>query len=375
MPPFRSREIGVALDMAGCPNRCRHCYLGSQPNRRASEETLRMVVEPFRNWVYPGEEHPFIERLTVHTWLREPDFSPNYRELWEVEKELSDPGAAMRYELLSIWRLARDEGYARWAREIGTEVCQITFFGLEEATDWFTRRPGSFRDNLVATERLLDVGIRPRWQLIMTDRILPDLEGLMCLVEEMGLEERTRQLGHEFVIFIHTPGPDGEAFNIEHLRPTVDALEAIPSYLAEKTKRHFGATTLEECIGEAEATLIPRLLSVNSPPDLVRDLRVFMVTPNLDVYPNFGELMPWWRLGNLKSDSVGEIMKRFEDDQVPGLYANFHVTVSELAVRYGRRDSQHLYDSDNLISRWLRMRGEEEYRKGRGVGSTITPPS
>ena len=120
MPPLQSHRIAIALDMAGCPNRCRHCWLGNPPNRRVSEGTLRRVVRQFREWVKPGEGAPFIEKLSIATWYREPDFAPNYRRLWELEQELSDEGEARRFELLSIWRLARDKSYAAWAREIAS---------------------------------------------------------------------------------------------------------------------------------------------------------------------------------------------------------------------------------------------------------------
>ena len=99
--PDLSPRIAVTLDMAGCPNRCRHCWLGPTPNRRVSEETLRQVVHRFREWTRPGAREPYFQRLIVATWYREPDFAPNYRRLWELEQELSDEGAAQRFELLS----------------------------------------------------------------------------------------------------------------------------------------------------------------------------------------------------------------------------------------------------------------------------------
>jgi hypothetical protein len=52
-------------------------------------------------------------------------------------------------------------------------------------------------------------------------------------------------------------------------------------------------------------------------------------------------------------------MHCFEHDETPGLYANFHVPVSQLAQAYGRTDSRYLYTTrGDLISRWLRMWGE-----------------
>ena len=142
MPALIPREIAVTVDMAGCPNRCRHCWLGRAPNGSVSEESLRWIVEQFRNYVHPRESTPYFRQMTVQTWYREPDFAPHYRRLWELEQELSDSGKALRFELASIWRLARDPDYAQWLKSLGTQTVQITFFGLEANTDYFTRRPG-----------------------------------------------------------------------------------------------------------------------------------------------------------------------------------------------------------------------------------------
>lgn len=370
MPKINSREIAVIMDMAGCPNRCRHCWLGHPPNRRVSEDIFRWVVKQFREWIQPGQKRPFAKPLTAMTWYREPDYAPNYQELWELEKELSDQGAAKRFELLSIWRLARDIGYAKWARDIGTEICQISFFGLEESTDYFTGRRGSFKDSLLATERLLAVGIRPRWQLFLTQALMPELEAFVELIKAMELEKRVRELGHEFEVFLHPIAPDGEAFNIEHLRPTVDALSVVPGYLAEKTKDYWEASALEECLGKAEKDWIAELSKEDQPFATFPPTLAFMVTPELDVFSNLGEPMPWWKLGNLETDGIDKIIHAYENDAVPGLHVNFHIPVSQLAQTYGRKESQYLYPQDDLILRWLRMWGEDHWQGGE---STLAP--
>jgi hypothetical protein len=336
------------------------------------------VVQQFKEWVYPGEQEPFADPLTVMTWYREPDFAPNYRELYELEKELSG-GKRVRFELLSIWRLARDEGYAKWAYDVGvtgkrpgatadegTESCQITFFGTEKTTDYFTRRPGSFRDNLIATERLLEVGIKPRWQLFLTKPIISELDELMRLVESMKLEKRVSDIGGEFEIFIHAPSPDGEAWDIEHLRPDVDVTSNIPDYLVEKTKAHFGASSIEEALGYAEADLIPQLLDDSQPYAWRPEHLAFMVTPDLDVFSNIAEPMPWWRLGNLKIDGVDGIMRRFESDDTPGMYAHFHVPISTLADTYGQRESRKIYHIGDLKIRLVRQWAQNQWEKETG---------
>ena len=68
--------------MLGCPNRCRHCFVGWRPNPKLTESDLRFVAEAFR---------PYAKTLTVYDWNREPDFGGDYKEKWELCKELSSP--------------------------------------------------------------------------------------------------------------------------------------------------------------------------------------------------------------------------------------------------------------------------------------------
>ena len=116
MPQITGRRIGLALDVAGCPNRCRHCWLTGLPAGAIDEATIRETVRRFREHVPPGAAEPRFACVQVSSWLREPDFSPDYRRLRELELELSDEPVTEDWELLSVWRLARDEGYARCGR-------------------------------------------------------------------------------------------------------------------------------------------------------------------------------------------------------------------------------------------------------------------
>ena len=49
MPKIDREHIGVAFDMQGCPNRCRHCWLGSASNQKLSEQDVRWGVAQFRD--------------------------------------------------------------------------------------------------------------------------------------------------------------------------------------------------------------------------------------------------------------------------------------------------------------------------------------
>jgi len=358
MPAVPRGQIGVALDMFGCPNRCRHCWLSHEAvsNRRMTERDLRWVVEQFRRFRREGEERPAWERLRLSTWVREPDYSRDYRHLYELEQELSDlPSLRPQNELLSVWRLARDTEYAEWAYSIGVRVAQLSFFGMEKVTDWAFRRRGAFEDLLTATERLLAAGIRPRWQVFFTKRLLPDLPELISLAGDMRLRKRCEALGGPFVFWMHLPSPDGEAFSIEHLRPTEADLEKVPPAFLERSEER-----IEGPIGVPERKLMPALREDQGP--AVRALEMmaphgpwFAVMSNFDLYLNSSEISPAYRLGNLKADGLARCVDVLENDANPGLHGFFRVPVSELARRFGRPRSRRLYDPGDLKLRWARM--------------------
>lgn len=347
MPEIKSKNIAVALDMHGCPNRCRHCYLGYGSDTKMSAQDLRWVAQLFRNYVRSGETVPFIGKLTVSSWFREPDFSDDYECLYELEAELSDDKPA-RFELLSVWRLARDENYAKWAKKIGTEICQITFFGMEETNDWFYRRKGAFEDNLAATERLLEAGIKPRWQICLTKKVIPEIGQILKLIEQLKLRDKVKSLGGDFVVFLHTPSPDGEARKIEYLRPAIEETKLIPSEIVEESKKHFKQKRLwypeSELISQilAEEEKFPYAYPYPQP-------LWFLIDANWDIFSNVGPLEPWWKLDNLKRDTVQAIFNSFENNKAVGLETIYGVSPKKLAKRFGNTNNRIIYSSRNEL--------------------------
>jgi hypothetical protein len=360
MPTITSDHVGIALDMHGCPNRCRHCWLGSASGRHLTDDDLRWAVAQFRRYIESGRS-PF-NALSVSSWFREPDYASDYRQLHELEAELGDtpPG---RYELLSIWRLARDPDYAPWAKSVGPDTCQITLFGLEQTHDWFHRRPGAFQDALTATERLLNVGMKPRWQLFLTTRLLPDLDGLLALIDRLRLRQRVADLGGEFQLFMHPPGPDGAARQIEGLRPTLEQVANLPEEILAPSRKHFGRDLLWQTEAELFATIVERG-DAPSGEEAIPNHLWFHIETDWDIFANIGSLEPWWRLGNLKEDSVETIISRYENDTTPGLQSLFHQSPAELARTHGNPRGEKIYsDAGDLLALYRTEYCEQMWRK------------
>lgn len=353
---FDMSYLGVMVDMAGCPNRCRHCWLSGHKNGNMSVDDFRSISEQFKNW--RNENGNAINELGFFSWWREPDYRDDYRELWQLEQELSSPGRAQRFELLSIWRLARDESYAKWAATLPPKVCQVTFFGMEENTDWGTHRKGAFRDSLLATERLIDVGIAPRWQLFITKRNIGELEEFLRFIYDLKLHKRCESNGQKFEVFIGGISPEGSGFELESIRVDENDATLIPDELIDICRE--GA----DLLGQPEYVLLESLYHENAPANIRANIPSVSVNADFDVYPNIAEPTEWWRLGNLKTNSIDAIIKAYRDETTPGMKANREIPVRELASRYGDTNSKKLYSKEDLICRWLHQWGID-YIEGR----------
>ena len=129
---MNKKLLSLVVDMYGCPNRCRHCWLGHMPNTKMDEGVDQWIVDYFK---------PHFAKIGYYSWLREPDFCYDYRERWEKDKQISVNTVPERFELASFWRLVRDPEYVKFLKEVDTKVVQLTFFGLEKMTDKYVGQP------------------------------------------------------------------------------------------------------------------------------------------------------------------------------------------------------------------------------------------
>ena len=334
-------SITICLDMMGCPNRCRHCWMGWGPNGNMPEEDLTAAAADFA---------PFAESIAIYDWCREPDFSDRYRERWALCRALSDPKAAHpHFELASVWRLNRDESYAPWLASVGTQAVQLTLFGGEETTDWYVGRKGAYRETLRAVDILLDNGIAPRIQVFVTKNNIGELPQVEALIDRLELERRCREVGKEFCCFVHQGSCDGENRRFYDVWVTPEDLEKIPDRLAAYTLRHFGEETLLDVFGRTEAELYRELLTDESTASLVEEDPVFFVDCSYDVYPNITTPSPIWRLGNWKRDGARAVLDAYADSRSAAQRIRLTTPLCQLAQAGGDPGSRRLFGREDYI--------------------------
>ncbi len=191
-----------------------------------------------------------------------------------------------------------------------------------------------------------------------------ELQAFTKLIEDLKLEDRVKAIGKEFEVFVYLPAPYGEAFNLENIRPKANILDSIPTYLKEKTLKYFNSKDIKAILGYEEKELLPKLLENNDSLSEYPFILSFMITSDLEVYCNAGEVVPWWSLGNLNYDSVEKIMDNYINNASLGLKLMYEVPISKLAKECGNLDGISIYTEEDLIMKYIHMYGENLHENG-----------
>lgn len=325
------KRVNLVVDMKGCPNHCRHCWLGDLPNRTLTDSDAEWIASLFR---------PYFKDLTFYSWLREPDFCSDYKKRWEKDCELSTKKPE-RFELASFYRLANDPEYVAFLKETGVKKVQLTFFGGNEITDKYVGRKGAFKDLMVSTQILLNYGIAPRWQFFINmenkDEILAQLE----IGKALGIKE----------IFVHEGSCDGNNAKLYSIRIEKDAIPEglIPYYLDFDSVR----TEAECCalLKESKDCYLP-----HNKGDITLN-----VTSDFNVYFNFTNPSPAWCLGNLKKDPIDHIVRRAVEESVPALLLTKAMPLGRLVAKYGNPTSKKVFSLEDYKMYLLNHYLDESY--------------
>ena len=335
---MKNKPLTLAVDLYGCPNRCLHCWLSHMPNRTMEPDADRWIVDQFR---------PYFDQISFFSWLREPDFCPDYRARWERDKRLSVNAVPPRFELASFWRLARYPEYARFLKEVGVNCVQLTFFGMEETTDRYVGRAGAFQELLKATEVLLAHAISPRWQVFINEENKDELPALLRLTQTLRLPARCEDFGGTFRFFVHPGSCDGENRKLYPIRIIKAHIPEvlIPYFL------NYDALLPEKEWYEKWKTDPSHVVPHNT------DSIVLYVAGNYDLFFNFTHMRPEWRIGNLKTDPINELVRRVTKEDIPALRIARNITLGELVSRCGAPLSERAFEKEDyqmyLLNRHL----------------------
>lgn len=319
-----NKSLILVVDMFGCPNHCKHCWLGHMPNRLMRADTDAWIVDYFK---------PFFNKITYYSWLREPDFCDNYRERWDRDNQISVNMKPERFELASFWRLSKDPDYVHFLKEVGVKKVQLTFYGLEKMTDKYVGRKGAFQELLTATEILISNQIVPRWQAFINEENRNEIVQLLDLINSLKLKEKCSAFGKEFEFFVHAGSCEGENRKLYNIRiEKAHITEELKPYYLNYDK----AMTEQECC-ELFKDDSGHLVYHNE------DQIVLNISNIFDVYFNFTHMSEEWKIGNMKTDAPEELVRKIVEEDTYALILAKTVEIKELVGRYGNENSDKIF--------------------------------
>lgn len=337
------KPLVLMMDLYGCPNRCRHCWIGHMPNIQMDQDADVWVVNYFK---------PFFQKITYYSWLREPDFCNDYRERWNRDNQISVNSKPQRFELASFWRLVRDPGYVLFLKEVGVKKVQLTYFGMEDMTDKYIGRRGAFQELLKATDILIANQIAPRWQVFINEENKDQIPQLLDLSNTLQLKEKCVSFGECFDFFVHCGSCEGENSRLYPIRIEKDH---IPEKIRPYYLNYDSALTEQECC-ELLREDTSQVRYHNQ-----EEIALF-VSNTFDVYFNFTHMSEAWKIGNLKNTQPEEMARKIVEEDTDALNAAKTITVKDLVSRYGNRHSKKVFFVGDykayLLNCFLETRGK-----------------
>ena len=322
------RKLNLAVDMYGCPNRCRHCWIGHMPNRIMEEGCDRFSTDLF---------DPYFDQIAFYSWMREPDYCDEYRRRWIRDNEISKGCRPLRFELASFYRIVRDPEYIPFLKEVGPKKVQLTFFGLKQTQDIYIGRKGAFEEVLQASKLLAEEGIIPRWQCFINEENKDEIVEVYHIAEQFRKETCP-----DLEFFVHEGSCDGENRKLYPIRIRIDE---IPDKLREVYLDINELLSEKECVRiltEDESHPV-----IHEAESVSEDAITLYISNTYDVYYNYTHMKKPWIIGSLVEDDTEELVRKIIERDTYALNQAEKVTWKKLASLYGDKNSEKAFRLDD----------------------------
>lgn len=330
---YGNKKLNLVVDMYGCPNRCLHCWLGHMPNKKMEDGADRFIMDFFS---------PFFDQIAFYSWMREPDYCPDYQERWKKDVALSKNTVPERFELASFYRIVRDDAYIPFLKSVGVKKVQLTFFGMKATQDRYVGRKGAYEEVMLASDLLADSGIIPRWQCFINEENAEEIVQIYRLAQE-----KRKQSCPSLEFFVHEGSCEGEN---RKLYPIRIRKQHIPDELTPVFLDYADLLTEGECYEILREDF-------SHPAFPIGDTITLNISNEYNVYYNFTHLSRPWIIGNLKTENPEELVRKIVSGDTLALRAAKKCVWAELANQFGDASSDKVFSLEDykmfLFNRYL----------------------
>lgn len=328
--------------VSGCPNRCRHCSDEGEPPFGAlmGLDEVKWLVDEFAC----AFEKTVGKPPEIRAWLDgfEPTVHTDFVRLKEYERSLLSEARRHEFDTLSSngYGLARaDDWQAAYQAlaAVGFTGIGFAIHGLEEEHDWFVRRPGAYRDVMVAIERTLASGMRVQVWISINVRNVASFTAIKKVLEDRG--------GASIKVLTGVPAffPNERLRAFEALRPTSADVQPIVEDLSHMAWDADTAAHWTRRLLDAGREACPHRYESAGKGPSQRTLGRFRITPDFDVRELFFS-RPALEHGNIRRDGIDRVWRSVLEADLPAL-----PEPEELAALYGDLQSERLHPGGDSV--------------------------
>jgi hypothetical protein len=333
-------SVTLAVEVAGCPTICRHCWAQGTRYGSMAIEDVRWLVERLQELA--SESGTAIRPYPMHEVLAHPDAAEILRLFTTFPEPEFEPLATTGVPLAM-----RDDwgDVLAAAREAGTTTIWVALHGPRDEHERHAGRRGSFDETRLGVARARLAGFRVGCNVFLTQANARRFDELVRDLEAFEFDELAIAPAHFY------PTKRGRRYATSH--PRLDDLLPVADRVLELTA--LNREPWRELEDHSEASHVRRALAGEWPRNGARPVGL-VCRPNLDLHTGIaGEYGP--RHGNLRHDGVAlerALAARpvtaeelfFPGSPIPEF--------GELAERYGLADGREVHFwPESMRFRWL----------------------
>jgi hypothetical protein len=337
-------EVRLAVEVAGCPTVCRHCWAQGTPYGEMPLEDAAYVLDAAAE-ACAGEglalaAYPMHE-VAAHS--RAP----------EVLRLFADRVGAHELEPLSTTGVplaVRDDWreLLETARELGTTTVWLALHGAPADHDRVVNRPGAYQETKVAAARIHAAGLRVGCNVFVTKANLERFDELAGAVDGLDLDEESWEPAAFY------PTRRGRRYGV--LQPGLDDLGPVAERVHSRTslwREHW--TRLSDF---AEASWMRKALDGGWPSTNGAPAARLVCRPNLDLHAGNAGLYGA-KHGNLRRDGARAVLQSALAAEPTGDAELFFgparpPAAHELAERHGNPEGREVhFAAASMRNRWL----------------------
>jgi hypothetical protein len=303
-------ELGLQIEVAGCPTVCKHCWAQGVPYQAMPLEEIRWLLEQAQHFC--RQSGLTLSSFPMHELVAHPQAPAVirlYRDFFDGDmgfEPLATTGVPIA--LREDW-----EEFLGAIGATGTRTFWVAFHGYRADHDRLVNRDGAFAETCLAVQRIRSLGFRCGANVFVTQEMAAQFAAMSDTLQALGLTE----MSWEPAAFY----PTARSRQYEEHRPEAEALRPIAYQI--QSLSGFWKPKWGDLEAYTEAAWVRTAAAPGDWPAAwaPADLAGLVCRRNFDLYTGKAGLYGP-RHGNLRTDNPEEVLQRavaqgsFSDDQL-----------------------------------------------------------